>query len=495
MAEKEAFKKGASEGCTFLEETEPMKRVLVCLLFLLPLLQVGCKERVKPPSVAGSFYPADPDTLDQMVTEFIQSAEKINVEGRLYALLCPHAGYQFSGSVAGYCYRQIKDRPYRTVILIGPSHYSSFRGVSVYSEGSLLTPLGKVRINEAVAKSLLNKEADIRFFPEAFEKEHSLEVQLPFLQKSLKDFTVVPLLIGAPSKKSYEYLVTKLTELIREDEKTLIIVSSDLSHYHDYETAKVMDHRVIDAIERMALEELQSLLASGRAEMCGAYPMMYAMGVLRMVGATNGVLFRYANSGDVTGDRSRVVGYAAVGIFRTPLTEAQKRLLLDIARKTVITYVKEGKEPQIEVNDPRLRANGATFVTIKTGSGRLRGCIGNIVPYMPLYRSVIVNAINASSRDPRFPPMRPEELEDIEIEVTVLSPLQPLRDVDDIKIGRDGLYIVKGGHSGLLLPQVALEFNWDRETFLKELCYKAGLPPDAWKEAKLYRFTADIISE
>ncbi len=493
MAEKEAFKKEASESCTLLEETGPMRRVLICLFLLSILFQGGCKERVKPPSVAGAFYPSDPDTLDQMVTEFIQSAEKINVRGRLYALLCPHAGYQFSGSVAGYCYKQIKDRPYRTVILIGPSHYSSFRGVSVYAEGSLLTPLGKVKIDETVAKRLLNKEADVNFFPEAFEKEHSLEVQLPFLQKSLKSFKVVPLLIGIPTKRSYEYLVAKLTELLREDEKTLIIVSSDLSHYHDYETAKVMDHRVIDVIERMALEELQSLLASGRVEMCGAYPMIYAMGVLRMVGATNGVLLRYANSGDVTGNRQRVVGYAALGIFRTPLTEAQKRLLLDIAKRAIITYVKEKRQPQIEVNDPRLRANGATFVTIKTRGGRLRGCIGNIVPHMPLYRSVVVNAINASSGDPRFPPMRPEELEEMEVEVTVLSPLQPLRDVDDIKIGRDGLYIAKGEHSGLLLPQVASEFNWDRDTFLRALCQKAGLPPDAWKEARLYRFTADII--
>jgi hypothetical protein len=461
-------------------------------LFILLIMMSSCSGPVKEPAVAGSFYPADKERLIQTVDGFISQAEKREVNGRLIALIAPHAGYAFSGHVAGYTYRQLKGKDIKTVILIGPSHHSAFNGVSIYKQGRMKTPLGMIKINSRIARSLINKEADITFYPDAFEKEHSLEVQLPFLQRALNNFQIVPILIGNPTRKSFEYLTEKLTEILRDNDHIILIASTDLSHYHDYETAVRMDHRDIDAIERMSIEDVERLLYNGEIEMCGAYPVLYTMAVARNLGATNGVLFRYANSGDVTGDRSRVVGYAAMGLYRTPLTEAQKRRLLEIAKKTIVSYVKYGRAPEFDIHDRRLMANGATFVTINR-HGRLRGCIGNIMPYMPLYKSVIKNAIHACSHDPRFPPMKKEELDGIEVEVSVLSPLKPLRDEDDIKVGRDGLYIVKGRQSGILLPQVPVEFGWERNTFLKQVSLKAGLPEDAWKEAKLYTFTADII--
>jgi AmmeMemoRadiSam system protein B/AmmeMemoRadiSam system protein A len=468
-------------------------RSIILLVFILSALISGCSEQVKEPAVAGAFYPKDKQELTRMIDGFVSKAEHKPANGRLTALIAPHAGYVYSGSVAGYTYKQLKDMKIETVILIGPSHYAAFNGVSVYAEGKMKTPLGKIKIDEKTAKSLLNKEADVTFYPEAFEKEHSLEVQLPFIQRIFEDVKVVPVLIGAPTKRSFDFLTDRITQIMKEDEKVIIIASTDLSHYHDYDTAVAMDTKTINAVERMSLNDLERYLMTGEGEMCGGYPVLYAMAIARNLGANNGVIFKYANSGDVTGDRSRVVGYASIGLYSSPLSDSEKRELLELAKNTIAGYVKNRQIPEININNNRLRANGATFVTIKTGDGMLRGCMGNIEPNMPLIDSVMHNAVNASSKDPRFHPMKEEDLRNAQFEVTVLSPLEPLNDASKIEIGRDGLYIVKDNQSGILLPQVPVEFGWDRETFLKQVSIKAGLREDAWKQAKLYSFTAEII--
>jgi len=410
----------------------------------------------------------------------------------MIALVAPHAGYVYSGQVAAHAYRHITDRPVDTVILIGASHTAAFAGAAVYAGGSWRTPLGTVKINEKVAGSLVNEQAGVAFLRDAFTREHSLEVQLPFLQQTLGNFTIVPVLLGAPTPASFTHLADRLTKVLRQNDRAIIVVSTDLSHYHDAGTAVNKDRKVIDAIARMSVEDLQDLLAGNDGEACGGHAVLLTMLVARNLGATNGVLFRYANSGDVTGDKSRVVGYAALGLYRSALSEAQRRELLSLARRTVLSYVRTKKAPDADLKDVRLSANGATFVTIKRSS-QLRGCIGNIQPVMPLYRSVIRNAVAASSQDPRFPPMTPEELSDMEVEVTILSPLEPVSDVKDIRIGTHGLSIVKDGRSGIFLPQVPVEQGWDLPTYLEQLCVKAGLPSDAWKDAQLYRFSADIV--
>ena len=451
---------------------------------------VGCAENVKEPSVAGTFYPADRKELRETVEGFLAKAEKGQRDGKLIALVSPHAGYRFSGQVAAYGYKEIKGSGIKKVILIGPSHHSAFKGASVYTKGSFRTPLGDVKIDETLAAGLLDEKANIRFYPEAYEKEHSIEVQLPFLQTVLKDFTIVPILIGSPTKQTFERLISGLTDML--DEKTLIIASSDLSHYHDYTRAKEMDGRIISAIERLSVMDVAQLLQNGEAELCGSFPVVIAMEAAKRYGATVGTVFNSANSGDVTGERDKVVGYASLGLFKSLYTEEEKRELLALARNSITEYVKNGKAQEVEMKNRKLRADGAVFVTIKE-KGSLRGCIGHVQAIMPLYQSVIKNAIAASSVDPRFPPMNKEELKDMEIEVSVLSPLIPVKDVKDIRVGKHGLLIRKGQQSGLLLPQVPTEFGWDRETFLDQLCAKAGLPKGSWKDAELYSFTAEII--
>lgn len=465
-------------------------KLVIVLCFFLLVFPLGCKAEIKEPSVAGTFYPADAKELQKMVEEFLSKAEKIQTEGRLIAVISPHAGYIFSGQVAACGYKNLKGSAINKVILLGPSHYVGFRGASVYTKGGFRTPLGTVRINERLAGGLLNEAADVRFYPEAYKKEHSIEVQLPFLQTVLKDFTIIPILIGSPTRQTFEHLTLRLAEIF--DKNTLLVVSTDLSHYHDYLTAKEMDSKVIDAVERLSVIDTERLLRTGKAELCGGYPVLIALEVARRAGSNMGVRLKYANSGDVTGDRSKVVGYASIGLYKSPLTEKEKKELLSLARNAITEYVTNGKFPEVEMKNPKLKADGAVFVTVKR-DGSLRGCIGHIQPIMPLYQSVIENAIAACSSDRRFPPMKKDELKDMDVEVSILSLLEPLKDVKNIQVGKHGLIIVKGMQSGLFLPQVATELGWDRETFLEHLCSKAGLPKDAWKDAELYTFTAEII--
>jgi len=461
-------------------------------LLLIPLFLIlfACKVSGKEPVVAGSFYPADKESLQKILQEFLSKVTRVKSPERIIALVSPHAGYIYSGQVAASGYKQLEGKDINKVILIGPSHHKGFNGASVYTKGFFKTPLGDVRINEKLAEDLLNEEADVKFFPEAFEKEHSLEVQLPFLQTVLKDFTIIPILVGSPSRKTFSHLTSKISEIL--DEKTIIIASTDLSHYHNYEKAKEMDSKVISAIERLSLKDAENLLKTGEGEFCGGYSLIIALEAARMAGANIGATFKYANSGDVTGDKERVVGYASIGLFKEPLTDEEKKELIALARDAIREYVTKNQIIDKEIKNPKFKTDGAVFVTIKE-KGQLRGCIGHIQPYMPLYKSVIENAISAATEDPRFMPITKDELKDLDIEITILSPLLPVRNVNNIIIGKHGLVIRKYNHSGILLPQVPVEFGWDRETFLKQICYKAGLPSDSWKDAELYYFTAEII--
>jgi MEMO1 family protein len=467
---------------------KPLLLIVCCLLFIP--CSAGCAENIKEPSVAGKFYPSDKQELKESVEGFLSKVQKGKRDGRLIAIISPHAGYRYSGQVAAYGYQEIKDSGIKKVILIGASHHAEFKGASVYTKGSFRTPLGDVEINEKLSGSLLNVNADVIFNPGAFENEHSIEVQLPFLQTVLKDFTIIPILIGSPTKQTFDYLISKLADIL--DEKTVIVASTDLSHYHDYNRAIEMDSKIISAAERLAVIDAGQLLQDGRSEMCGAVPVIIAIEAARRYGANLGVLFKYANSGDVTNEKDRVVGYASIGLFKSPLTGEEKKELLALANKAVTDYVTNGKAPEVDMQNMKFKTDGAVFVTIKK-NGALRGCIGHVQPVMSLYKSVINNAIAASSGDPRFPPMTKEELKDIDLEISILSPLNPLKDIKDIQIGKHGLVIRKGGHSGLLLPQVAGEQGWDRDAYLKNLCAKAGLPEDAWRDAELYTFTAEII--
>jgi MEMO1 family protein len=459
--------------------------------------------KVRKPVFAGSFYPRDPAALERMVESSLKdaSAKGDPVAAGIFGLVAPHAGYEYSGKVAGYAYSQIKGKPYSTVIIIGPSHQIPFRGVSVYPSGQWETPLGNVAVDSETARLLMEKCKSVKPFSPAFEKEHSLEVQLPFLQKTLKDFRIVPLVTGDMGADDFKSLSEALASLVRQNPKTfLIVASSDMSHYHNYSLAVKMDGGTLKNIEKLDVDKVLEGVRSGEGELCGAQAVITLMMVAkRMNGDVK--LLNYANSGDVTRDRSRVVGYGSLAFF-TPGEEGsalnlnERNTLLTLARRTLDDYITKKSVPRIEVTEKRLLEKRGAFVTL-TKDGQLRGCIGYVMPVAPLHKAVSEMAVNASTKDPRFPAVSKGELKDIHIEISVLSPLQPVTRIEEIEMGRHGLYIMKGNYAGLLLPQVATEYKWNREEFLQQTCRKAGLPPTAWKEkgVQLYMFSAQIFSE
>lgn len=465
------------------------------VLLSVLLSSTACRAEVKEPAVAGAFYPGTKNELQRSVDGYLNGAAQQNMPGHLLALVAPHAGYQFSGAVAGYSYAQLKGSGVSTVILLGPSHNAPLNGVAVYAKGAFRTPLGLMPVNEKVAAQLLDSKAGVVFDRTPFAKEHSLEVQLPFIQRVLPRASIVPVVVGNPTRESYRSLTENLAKILRGDPKAVLVVSTDLSHYHDGTTAGRMDRSVIDAVERLSTGDLESLLSKGNGEACGGYPLLYALAALRSVGATNGQLYRYADSGDVTGDKKSVVGYAAMGIYRSSLTTAEKRELVVLARSSLDRHVKREPFSETPPSTARLKADGASFVTLNDKNGNLRGCIGNILPVMPLGKSVVMNARSAASRDPRFPPVSVEELSGLHLEVTVLSPLELISDIGSVTVGTHGLYLEKDGKSSVFLPQVPVEQGWNLPTYLEQLSLKAGLPADGWKSAKLSRFTAEIIKE
>src|SRR5664279_855862 len=468
------------------------------------------QEKVRQAGVAGAFYPANPDELSKMVDGFLAKAQVPSINGPLIALIAPHAGYPFSGAVAGHSYAVLKNRKFRRVVIIAPSHYEAFPFSAVYDGDAYVTPLGRIPVDKAFAAALAKQSASIRLSGRGHDRsgeqyEHALEVQLPFLQRTLAQFQLVPIIMGDQSYEASRALGVALAKLIR-DSDTLLVASSDLSHYHPYDEASTIDHNTLHAIEAWDYYDLSRNLQSRVWEACGGGPIVAAMMAAERLGANRAELLMYANSGDVTGDRSRVVGYSAFALYKSAarsaaaqpfsLTAKEKEELLSVARKSTETAVRERKEYKPPEGSAALQQDRGAFVTINK-NGELRGCIGYIAPLEPLIDTVRDVAAYAASRDPRFPPVTASELGELQYEVSVLSPLRRVLDVKDIKLGQHGLLMKKGNHEGVLLPQVPGEFGWDRRTFLEQTARKAGLPASAWKDddTDIFMFTAVVFGE
>jgi len=485
------------------------------LLSLLMAIENKGGNMIREPVVAGAFYPANPESLDHMIKEYLQNAH-ISIKGHIFGIISPHAGYPYSGPTAAYGYKAIMGKKYSTVVLIGPSHYSIFNGMSIYPKGEWRTPLGTVKIDEDFAKRLMAQNEKIDYFPEGHSQEHSIEVEIPFLQEVLKNFKIVPIVMGNQTEDNINILVQSLIKTIKDPEHTLLLASSDLYHGYSYEQAKEIDQNVINYISDYDGHGLFSFVRSmeerriGAA--CGGGPIAVVLKTTKKLGGKSVRILHTTTSADVTGSYGGyVVGYVSAVIIGEnennkkvnnqesnvfKLNKKEKETLLNIARKTLEQYLSSHTTPEFNVSDKTLKTKTGVFVTLKEG-GNLRGCIGLIRGLKPLYEGVIEMAIAAATQDPRFPPVSYSELKDIEIEISVLTPFQKVNSPDEIKVGRDGLYIESGFYSGLLLPQVPTEYNWDKRTFLEETCHKAGLSGDCWKrpETKIYKFQALVFSE
>lgn len=480
-----------------------------------------------------------------MISEFLDAASLIcNSQQVIRAVIAPHAGYRYSGPIAGVAYKQLAGRKYDTVILLGPSHFAHFEGGAIPDVDSFATPLGEVAISNKA--KILAQEAPYVIDPPAVIQaprgwattrttaatphtfEHSLEVQLPFLQYVLNEFEILPIVFGHVNiEAAAEALATVL------DDRTLIVVSSDLSHYQPYRRAVDADRRTLEAICEFDIDYLAGLRYEPELSPCGSTGILVLLRLARRFN-WQPILLDYRNSGDISGDRSAVVGYAAVAFCETAkpsaeietmsgeadvsadrphlaeapnqpaqsadlphLSREEEQFLLDLAWKTLQRFVIDRQLPEIDLQTvpPRLREPWACFVTLRR-RGALRGCIGTLTAEQPLYRAVMENARNAA-RDPRFPPLEDWELADLTVEISVLSEAQPLAFqspeelLQKLRPGIDGVILQWRGARATFLPQVWEDLS-NPVDFLERLCHKAGLPPETWRHPETRILTYQV---
>ena len=473
--------------------------------------------QIHQPAVAGQFYPADAETLTAIVEGFLDSAST-RADRPVQAVIVPHAGYVFSGAVAAEAYAGISPAAvYERIFIIGPGHREAFRGAAVDGSSEVYSmPLGDVSVDTRTCLELAAADSVFHNRRKPFEKEHCLEVQIPFLQVRLKRMPpIVPVIISSVDGNDLGRIVRVLKPYFTQE--NLFVISSDFSHYPSYDDACKVDRATGDAILSGSVEEfLNTLLDNARQRIpglatsaCGQLPIA---ALLMMMEGREDLEIRhldYRNSGDSQyGDKDGVVGYHAFTVvYKEPvrqedsesgfaLTDQEKAILLETARRSIETAF-DGKYwlPSDTQLTQTLKAECGAFVTLHL-HGRLRGCIGNIVGVRPLYKTVAEMARAAAFEDDRFRPLTREELEQVHIEISVLSPLRQISSPDEIVLGRDGVLMVKDGRSGTFLPQVADETGWTREEFLGHCARdKAGIGWNGWKDADLYVYQAEVFDE
>ena len=428
---------------------------------------------IRNPMVAGQFYPSSPDELRAMIRDMVdENAAREDVIG----LVSPHAGYVYSGRVAGAAISRVGYKD--TFVIIGPNHTGRGKPVSIMTEGVWKTPLGDVEIDSELARRLVAASDYLQEDDLAHQYEHSIEVQLPFLQYFKPDIKLVPIVLAFARGEVYSEVGREVARAIKESDREVgIIASSDLTHYESQEAARKKDNQAIEAILGLNGDELLKRVRELDISMCGYAPAVSLISAARELGATGAELIRYETSGDTTGDYAAVVGYA--GIIITGLSPVTR-----LARDTVEAYVTEGVilEPKRLTQEMRERAG--VFVSIHK-SGDLRGCIGTFEPVEAnVADEIVANAISSATRDPRFPPIIPSELPHLDYSVDVLTRPEPVQSEDQLDPRKYGVIVEAGYRRGLLLPDLE---GVDSADYQIAICrQKAGIMPD--EPVRLYRF-------
>lgn len=452
----------------------------------------GMARKARPAAVAGMFYPDDPEELRGLIDEFLDQSETTSPVPK--GIIVPHAGYIYSGVVAAKAYASIKPahETIKRVVLLGPAHRVYVRGMALSSATEFSTPLGTIPIDLTLSKEL-DKLPYVQTLDSAHAQEHSLEVQLPFLQSTLDDFSLLPIVVGEASPQE----VKEVLQLLWGKEDTLIVISSDLSHYHDYETASEIDASTSEAIKHMDLENI------GPNQACGCVPMSGLLEIARQTGMQIQQL-DLKNSGDTAGPRDRVVGYGAYAVYQTRIyTHQQETQLLEITSQSILNGLKHSKplKPDIQNFDPSLQEIRACFVTLKI-KGELRGCIGTTEAISPLVISVADNAFRAAFHDPRFGPLTEKEFQQVDMSISVLSPPESMEFSSEqdlcsqLRPGVDGLIIEKGTSRATFLPEVWESLDSPTD-FLTHLKNKAGIsqadsPNRAWRYGSVHITTVNL---
>jgi len=459
---------------------------------------------------AGRWFPAGADELGRLVDSYL-AGPKPDLAKPPIALIVPHAGYQFSGPVAGKAYATLKGRAYGRVIILALSHQMYLRGASVLRVGAYATPLGSIPVDTEARDALL-KCPVVSEQAAAHKTEHSGENQLPMLQRAIGSFKMVEVLVGDMTPEQRAALADAIRPLVTDG--TLLVVSSDFTHYgpnYGYlpfrervpDNLKLLNDLALQKILQVDVPGWDAYFAQTGDTICGRAGIGLLLKILEPWEDARGTRVAYDTSGQITGDWTNSVTYAAIAFWREAegLSPAEQATLLRLARDTVTGFLKTGQPPATDAAKyeltPVLKAPGAAFVTLKN-AGQLRGCIGHLIAIGPLYQSVIENACHAC-RDPRFTdnPITEKEAPALSIEISVLAPMRRILDPQKVVVGRDGLVMERGRMRGLLLPQVPAEQGWNLEQFLDGTCRKAGLPPGAWKDPQttLYKFSAQVFGE
>jgi AmmeMemoRadiSam system protein B/AmmeMemoRadiSam system protein A len=497
--------------------------ILTALLLVFYAAAAACGNQgasaERPPAVAGQFYPSDPGKLKLAIEQFLQGSTAIPME-KPVAIIVPHAGYIYSGQIAADAYRQVMGRQYDTVVVLGVNHKApGFSGISTGGYTAFRTPLGSVPVDEEIVSALLKECKDCGKSREVHVNEHSIEVQIPFIQVLFPKAKIVPAIIHPPDYQMCVRFGQVLAKILK-GRQALIVISSDLSHYPEYENAAKADRVTLETIASLDTARISSMmrelnLPKLETRACGEAAIIAGLTAAKALGAKRAVIAGYANSGDASvGDRSQTVGYGGVVLApgdgpsdtnvltrpappssATPLQSSDKKALLAFARETILRYLTTDTIPLARNFSARIDFPQGAFVTLRK-KGALRGCIGRIPPSVALGKTVGEMALQAAFNDPRFPPVQISEVKGLEIEISVLTPPKAIAAPEEIVVGRDGVWMFKAGASAVFLPQVARENNWNRTEMLDNLCRKAGLASGCWKsEAKFQVFQADVFSE
>ena len=465
---------------------------------------------VRPATQAGRFYESDARLLSHEVDSLLARHTQRSSYEDVAALIVPHAGYYFSGNVAASAYVRLNPKTqYKRIFLLGPSHHEWLDGASVNGEVDYYaTPLGDVKVDREMASQLIQADNVFSYQPKAHDREHCLEVQLPFLQRHFSEVPpIVPIIISTNDFSKLKRMAEVLKPWFTEE--NLFIISSDFSHYPSYADACEVDAKTGEAVASGDVEQfiaaIEANARSGKRNLatsaCGEFPIITLM--LMLDGQCQVKHIMYQNSGDIGDhDHSRVVGYHSFAVIRNgqtrtssdfSLSDEEKRLLKNIAYESIKDSLDNKPISQPTHLTSNLSSKCGAFVSLHK-QGRLRGCIGHFGEDVPLHEIVAEMARAAAFEDPRFPPVHREELDDIDIEISVLTPMRRIHSLDEFQLHKHGIYIRKGYRSGTFLPQVADEVNWTKEEFVGHCSQdKAGIGWDGWRDAELYVYEAIVF--
>jgi len=526
--------------------------LLVNMQYFFPQFSKA-NEQIRSPRFAGSWYPAEADVLEKMLTNYLQAASSQlssqppneQIGKNVLAIIAPHAGYMYSGQTAAFAYATLSGSRYKRVFLLGPSHHVPFAGAVLPSQSIFETPLGKIEIDQATVNKLL-KLPGFQQVDQVFDIEHSLEMQLPWICKTLNKAKLVPMAIGNVNRETIAEIASAIKkELCPGD---LIIVSSDFTHYgprfdyqpfNDETTDSGLKKRIAE-LDKEAFNHLKKLDGSELLEfyqrshdtICGIYPCAILLSLLPADAQAK--LLNYRTSADIEPDpQGNSVSYMSIAFSAPgltthkkaestkekkykPLSLADGQALLKIARQTLQDYLSGNRKDSSQYEKllsqhqiDRFKEEHGVFVTLyekpqqpistqhsnSHPAKQLRGCIGYIYPNKPLLTGVCENAINAACADPRFTPVTADELHNLDLEINILTKPIPVSSWQDIKLGQDGIVLKKGGRQAVFLPKVATEFGWDLPQTLTQLSLKAGLAPDDWRDGAQFEvFQSEIFN-